>query len=83
LPDLRFDKPWGRLMNKILGNWNTFNHLYGLMIDAIKHLSASRVDQGTAKEMVERLQRKVELDAARAREEWLDAVVQGLGAETE
>ena len=53
------------------------------MIDAIKHLSASRVDQQTAKEMVERLQRKVELDAALAREEWLDAVVQRLGAETE
>ena len=53
------------------------------MIDAIKHLSASRVDQRTAKEMVERLQRKVGLDAARAREEWLDAVVQRLGAETE
>ena len=67
-------------MNKVLGNWNTFNHLYGLkLIDAIKHLPASWVDQRTAKEMVERLQQKVELDVAFACEEWLDAVVQGLG----
>ena len=80
MPDLRFDKPWGRLMNKVLGNWNTFNHLFGLkLIDTIKHLSASWVDQRTAKEMVERLQQKVELDVALACEEWLDAVVQGLG----